>query len=214
MRATVDLRPYGFETAQGGWQGWVVSDHTPGLDHDRRPTWPDFVLGVSPASTTLAQLTIDSPVGSALDLGTGCGVQSLHLAQHADRIVTTDVNPRCLELARLTADLNQIDLDLRSGSLYEPVANDRFDLIVNNPPYVMSPPATSGRLVYREAGFSGDDLVRHVVQQSTAHLNPYGTCQVLANWAITDQPWTNGWPVAPPGRPVGDRANASTCTTT
>ncbi len=186
-------------TARGGAgrAGWPttprVSTTTAG-----RPG-PTFVLG-QPGVHHPAQLTIDSPVGSATDLGTGCGVQSLHLAQHADSIVATDVNPRCLELARLTADLNQIDLDLRSGSLFEPVANDRFDLIVTNPPYVMSPPATSGRLVYREAGFSGDDLVRHVVQNATAHLNPYGTCHVLANWAITDQPWDErlaSW--APPG---------------
>lgn len=73
--ATADLRPYGFPTGHGQWDGWVVSDHTPGLDQDRSPTRPDYVLGVSPASTTLAQLTIDDPVGSALDLGTGCGVQ-------------------------------------------------------------------------------------------------------------------------------------------
>ena len=59
----------------------------------------DFVLGVSSASGTLAQLTIRRPVGSALDLGTGCGVQILHLARHADAIVATDVNPRALELA-------------------------------------------------------------------------------------------------------------------
>lgn len=200
VRALVDVRPYGFETPGGDWQGWVVSDHTPGLDHDRRPTRPDFVLGVSPASTTLAQLTIDSHVGSALDLGTGCGVQSLHLSTHADRIVATDINPRCLELARLTADLNQLDVDLRSGSLYEPVVGEKFDLIVTNPPYVMSPPSEAGRLVYREAGFSSDDLVRTLVQNATVHLNPYGSCQVLANWAITGRAWDDRlaeW--APPG---------------
>ena len=49
------------------------------------PIRPDFVLGVSSASSTLAQLTVRDPVGRALDLGTGCGVQSLHLARHAER---------------------------------------------------------------------------------------------------------------------------------
>ena len=134
-RATADLRPYGFPTGHGQWDGWVVSDHTPGLDQDRSPTRPDYVLGVSPASTTLAQLTIDDPVGSALDLGTGCGVQSLHLSTHAGHLTATDVNPRCLDLARLTAALNRIDVDFRAGSLYEPVADESFDLIVTNPPF-------------------------------------------------------------------------------
>lgn len=193
----VDIRPYGFDIPDpasadpvGSFDGWVVSDPTPGLDGDRRPTRPDYVLGVSPASTTLAQMTIPDRVTSALDLGTGCGVQSLHLSTHADRIVATDVNPRCLELAALTAELNGVDVDLRDGSLYEPVP-ERFDLIVTNPPYVMSPPRTDGRLVYREGGLLADDLVRQVVTGAPAHLNPGGVAQVLANWAITsDQDWT------------------------
>ncbi|MGI5951903.1 MAG: DUF7059 domain-containing protein [Brooklawnia sp.] len=199
VRASVDLRPYAFDTGSGQWDGWVVSDHTPGLDHDRRPIKPDYVLGVSPASTTLAQLTIPDRVGSALDLGTGCGVQSLHLSRQASRVVATDVNPRCLQLAEMTAALNQVEVDLRAGSLYEPVAGERFDLIVTNPPYVMSPPADSGRLAYREAGFTGDELVRQVVTGCIEHLNPQGTCQVLANWAITDEPVEErlaGWAAA------------------
>lgn len=200
VAATVDVRPYGFETADGQWDGWVISDHIPGLDHDPRPTPADHVLGVGPASSTLAQLTIDDRVGTALDLGTGCGVQSLHLSTHADRITATDVNPRVHRLVRLTAALNCIEVDLRDGSLFEPVAHERFDLIVSNPPYVMSPPADIGRLVYREAGFSGDELVRRLISNSTHHLNPGGTLQLLANWAITDEPWQDrlaGW--APPG---------------
>ncbi len=200
IQAPVDVRPYGFETSEGQWDGWVVSDPTPGLDYRTQPIKPDYVLGVSSASTTLAQLTIDSQVGSALDLGTGCGVQSLHLSAHADRITATDVNPRVLKLAQITAELNEVDVDLRDGSLYDPVADDRFDLIVTNPPYVMSPPSGE-RLAYRETDFSADGLIRKVVTGSIDHLNEGGICQVLANWAITgDQPWEDrlsGW--APAG---------------
>jgi len=199
--ATVDIRPYGFETSGGPVSRWLVSDHTPGLDHDRTPMRPDYVLGASPASTTLAQLSIPDEVASALDLGTGCGVQSVHLATHASRVTATDVNQRALDLARLTTGLNGLDVDLRKGSLYEPVAADRFDLIVTNPPYVVSPPSTdAGRLMYREGGFRGDDLVRAVVEGAPARLNPGGTLQVLANWIVTDEPWEErlaGW--APPG---------------
>lgn len=161
-------------------------------------TRPDYVLGVSPASTSLAQMTMRTAVDSALDLGTGCGVQSLHLARHADRVVATDINPRALELAALTAALNDVDVDIRDGSLYEPVAGERFDLIVTNPPYVMSPPTTEGeRLVYREGSFAGDGLVEAVVKGAPEHLNPGGSLQVLCNWAILEgQPWTErvaGW---------------------
>ena len=95
----IDIRPY----ASDDGDFWVVSDLTPNLDTVVNPMRPDFVLGVSAASTTLAQLTIRRPVGRALDLGTGCGVQSLHLAGHAEQVVATDLNPRAIMLARLTA---------------------------------------------------------------------------------------------------------------
>ncbi|MGA4668943.1 DUF7059 domain-containing protein [Propionibacteriaceae bacterium Y1923] len=186
LRAGVDIRPYG--SPDDGASGWLVSDLTPGLDHQPVRMRGDYVLGASPASTTLAQLVMRTPVTSALDLGTGCGIQSLHLSRHAERVVATDLNPRALQLAELTAGLNDISLDLRLGSLYDPVP-ERFDLIVTNPPYVMSPPNTR-RLVYREGGFVGDDLVRAVVEGAVDHLNPGGSLQVLGNWALTaDQPW-------------------------
>ena len=122
LAAAVDIRPYG--SPDDGASGWVVSDLTPGLDLNMTPTRPDYVLGVSPASTTLAQITARTPVAAALDLGTGCGVQSMHLGRHAARVVGTDVNGRALDLAALTAALNDADVDLRDGSLYEPVRGE------------------------------------------------------------------------------------------
>ncbi|WP_139650939.1 DUF7059 domain-containing protein [Tessaracoccus massiliensis] len=188
VRAVVDVRPYG--SPDDGASGWVVADPTPGLDHQMQPIRPDYVLGVSPASTTLAQLTMREPVGSALDLGTGCGVQSLHLSRHAERVVATDVNERALELARVTAALGGVDVDYRKGSLYEPVAGERLDLIVSNPPFVMSPPSDeAATLTYREANFEGDSLVEALVRGAADHLNPGGSLQLLTNWAVTDQPW-------------------------
>jgi methylase of polypeptide subunit release factors len=177
LRATVELKPYGSEQRQG----WICSDQTPLDTRNPRPR-TDFVLGASPASTTLAQLVPRVPVGSALDLGTGCGIQSVHLADHAGRVVATDLNPRALKLAQLTLGLNRIDADLRLGSLYQPVAGESFDLVVTNPPYVMSPPG--GGLVYREGGFEADQLMRQVVRQ--APLNPDGLLVVLGNWAVTE----------------------------
>nr|WP_231980554.1 methyltransferase [Tessaracoccus coleopterorum] len=138
-----------------------------------------------------------TPIGSALDLGTGCGVQSLHLSHHVDRVVGTDVNGRALELAALTAALNRADIDLRAGSLYEPVAGERFDLIVSNPPFVMSPPTSeAATLTYRESNLEGDRLVETLVRGAADHLLPGGSLQLLTNWAILDEPWEErlrGW---------------------
>ena len=188
-RALVGVRPIDL---LDGTTGWVVCDHAPGLNHDVRPTRPDHVLGASPASMSLAQMTMRTPVDTALDLGCGCGVQSLLLAGHANRVVATDVNPRALQMAALATQLSGVEdqVDLRSGSLYEPM-DTRFDLIVSNPPYVMSPPEEHGaRLVYRDGGLEGDALVESVVRGAPARLNEGGALQVLANWAQVDgQPW-------------------------
>ncbi|MET0929243.1 MAG: class I SAM-dependent methyltransferase, partial [Aeromicrobium sp.] len=181
VRALVDIRPYGDE--EHDW--WIVCDPTSGLDGRQVPMDPEYVLGISEASSSLAQLTIREPVGRALDLGTGCGVQALHLAQHVREVVATDVNPRALAMARLTAALNETAIDVRDGSLFDPVAGETFDLIATNPPFVISPP-DSQVLVYRDSGMPGDSVVRHLVENAATHLNDGGWCQILANWAHHD----------------------------
>ncbi len=193
VRAAVDVRPY------QDW--WVVADLTPRLDGRREVMRPDYVLGISPASLNLIDLTVPVEVGSALDVGTGCGVQALHLAKQAARVVATDVNPRALELADLTARLNEVEVDLRSGSLFEPVVGERFDLIVSNPPFVVAPPSRE-KLTYREAGLAADALVELLVREAPARLTDGGWLQTLANWThVRGQDWRErvcGW--------LGDRS--------
>ena len=185
VRARVDVRPYASD--ERDW--WVVSDLTPGLDGAPTRVGPDHVLGISSASTSLAQLTVRTPVGRALDLGTGCGIQSLHLTQHTDHVVATDVNARALAMAQLNAALNEVPIELRSGSLFDPVREEEFDLLVTNPPFVVSP-GTGELLVYRDSGLPGDEMVRRVVSGTPYHLAPGGVGQILANWVHVDgEPW-------------------------
>ncbi|MFI5732427.1 methyltransferase [Kribbella sp. NPDC051587] len=183
-RAVVDVRPF----AEDDQQWWVVADLTPGLDGRREAMRSDYVLGIAPASLSLVHLTVPIKAERALDIGTGCGIQSLHLANRVSQTVATDVNPRALDLARATAALNRIELDVRTGSLFEPVAGERFDLIISNPPYVISPP--DSQLTYRETSFAGDSLVQQLVQQAPQHLTDGGWCQLLANWTcVRGQDW-------------------------
>jgi methyltransferase family protein len=187
VAARLDVRPYAVDRDSL----WVVSDLTPGLDGSPNRVGPDHVLGISSASTSLAQLTIREPVGRSLDLGTGCGVQALHLAGHSAAVVATDVNQRALRLARFNVELNDVrtPVDVRAGSFFEPVAGERFDLISTNPPFVISP-ATGERLVYRDSGLPGDRVVEHIVRTAPDHLTDGGWCQVLANWVIpVGTPW-------------------------
>jgi methylase of polypeptide subunit release factors len=203
VRATVDIRPY---AGPEGQDWWIVADLGCGVGGaagigcvppDERS---GLVLGVGGASTTLAGITIRSRAESVLDLGTGCGVQALHASSYATRVVATDVNPRALRIARLTFALSGArEPDLRQGSLFEPVergagqsgggssgsvgAVDAFDLIVSNPPFVISP---GERFVYRDGGMAGDDLCRTIVQNAPRHLADGGYCQLLANWQHID----------------------------
>ncbi|GAB3938939.1 class I SAM-dependent methyltransferase [Kribbella albertanoniae] len=183
-RAVLDIRPF----AEDEQQWWVIADLTPGLDGRREPMRDDYVLGIAPASLSLVHLTVPIKAERALDIGTGCGIQTLHLANRVNQLVATDVNPRALELAKATAALNRIDLDVRTGSLFEPVAGERFDLIISNPPYVISPP--DSQLTYRETSFAGDRLVQQLVQQAPQHLTDGGWCQLLANWTcVRGEDW-------------------------
>ncbi|MDF6020256.1 class I SAM-dependent methyltransferase [Streptomyces sp. JH34] len=183
VRATVDVRPYGGPEGQD-W--FIVSDlgcavgGAGGIGSHEE----GVVLGVGGASTTLAGITVRKPVTSALDLGTGSGIQALHAAQHATRVTATDVNPRALEFTRLTLALSgAAPADLREGSLFEPVGTETYDLIVSNPPFVISPGA---RLTYRDGGMGGDDLCRTLVQQAGERLREGGYAQFLANWQHVD----------------------------
>ncbi len=179
VRATVDVRPYG---GPGGEDWFIVSDLGCAVGGASGIGTKDegVVLGVGGASTTLAGITVRTPVGAALDLGTGSGIQALHAAQHATRVTATDLNPRALEFARLTLALSGVhEAELLEGSLYEPVGDAAYGLIVSNPPFVISP---GSGLTYRDGGMSGDDLCRTLVQQAGDRLEDGGYAQFLANW--------------------------------
>ncbi|KUH39881.1 MULTISPECIES: methyltransferase [Streptomyces] len=188
VRAVVDVRPYGGPEGQD-W--FIVSDLgcAVGGASGAGGKGEGVVLGVGGASTTLAGLTVRTPVASALDLGTGSGIQALHATQHATRVTATDLNPRALEFTRLTLALSAApEVDLKAGSLFEPVAAERYDLIVSNPPFVISPGA---RLTYRDGGMGGgDDLCRTLVRQAGERLNDGGYAHFLANWQhVEGQEW-------------------------
>ncbi len=189
VRALLDLRPYAELAASAppaGPDWWVVSDF--GADVRGGPLATDHVLGIGPASLTLAQATPRAPIERALDIGTGCGIQALHLARHSTEVVATDLSNRALRLAATTAALSGQSWDLRAGSLLEPVAGERFDLIVANPPFVVS--SGAGGYDYRDSDRAGDGVSEALVRALPGALRPGGTAQLLANWVITgDQAW-------------------------
>lgn len=182
VRPIADLRPYAFQDAAGEGEWWIASD--PGELATGGPLAEEHVLGVGGASMTLSGLLLQEHVGSTLDLGTGCGIQAMRAARFSDRVVATDISARALRYARLNAALNAVEgIEFRQGSLYEPVAGERFGRIVSNPPFVITPrqPGVPS-YEYRDGGMIGDGLVEAVVRGAAAHLEPGGIAQLLGNW--------------------------------
>ena len=182
VRPLAVIRPQSFVDADGVGEWWIASD----LDEIALGTSlpADHVLGVGGASRTLAELVIPTPVERALDLGTGCGIQALLVSRRAQHVVATDISARALAYAELNAQLNGVrNVELRLGSMFEPVAGEAFDLIVSNPPFVITP-RVSGvpEYEYRDGGLVGDALVQQFLQTAPAHLTPGGVAQLLGNW--------------------------------
>lgn len=200
VAAKADLRPYGWdanEDGSGGAELWVSSDLAA---HQRAGVLRhDHVLGIGQASTTLVQTAVRRHTERALDLGTGCGIQTFHLLHHCEHVTATDISERALAFTRFNLLLNAeaLHLDpgnldarvsLRLGSLLEPVAGERFGLVVSNPPFVITPRSTgesaSEQFTYRDGGLPGDDIVASLVRTLPGALTPGGTAQMLGNWEI------------------------------
>ena len=180
------IRPQSFHDDAGEGEWWVASD----LDEMALggPLPEDHVLGVGGASLTLAAIQMPTPARRVFDLGTGCGIQALRARRFADGVVATDVSERAVRFTRLNALLNGCDgVDTRVGSLFEPVAGERFDRIVSNPPFVITPRAAGvPSYDYRDGGLVGDALVEAVVAGVGDVLAPGGVAQFLGNWETRD----------------------------
>ena len=196
VRARVDLRPHEAVDDAGEIRRWVASDL--GELVTGRALAPDHVLGIGGAGLTLAGLTPRTRVRSALDLGCGCGIQTLYLLRHAEHVVATDISERALAFTAFNAALAGVcvmgdpdagsgggggRLELLRGSLLEPVAGRRFDLIASNPPFVLTPPAV------REAGLplmeyrdAGGPVLPVLVAGLGEHLEPGAAAVMLGNW--------------------------------
>jgi Methyltransferase small domain len=152
---------------------------------DLRPSWvddirPDHVAGVHGPSLTLSHLTVRRPVETALDVGTGGGIQAILAARHSGRVVATDVNARALDFAVFNTRLNGVDnVEFRLGSFFEPVEGERFGLVACNPPYVISPESA---YLFRDSGLSGDAVSRDVVGRAPEFLEEGAFATVLVSW--------------------------------
>ncbi|MDN5806279.1 MAG: class I SAM-dependent methyltransferase [Brevibacterium sp.] len=180
---------------------YLVSDHGTLINPDVLDG--DFVLGLGGAGRTLVSLTPREHVGVSADIGTGCGIQALLLARHSDRVIATDISERALHLTGLSAGLNGVtNIELRAGSMLQPLT-EPVDLLVSNPPFVITPRTTVATFEYRDGGMTGDRLVRSLFTAIPDHLQPGGRSVCLGNWETTSaaDSGPEGW-VTDPGTSV------------
>ena len=184
VAANVRMLPYGDLV--------IVTDRPPRTEGEIPA---DFVMSVGAATTTLADATIRRPSRRTLDLGCGCGTLGLLAARHSAEVYGLDRNARAVEYTRFNALLNGLEnVRALEGNLFEPVGEleGGFDLIVCNPPFVISP---ESRYLYRDSGMRGDEICRTIVRQAPKYLSEGGYCQMLCNWAhISGQSWRDHLP--------------------
>lgn len=166
---------------------------------------PDHVMPVGGATRTLAALAAYGADEPVLDVGTGCGYHAILAALCGAQVTATDVSARALGYARFNAALAGAEIDFRRGSLLEPVrgprsdpadavdsadslsaARERYDVVVSNPPFVITPEAAraDGVRTYRDGGREGDSLLAELVGELGDVLAPGGRAWMLGNWEI------------------------------
>ncbi|MGB6475152.1 MAG: methyltransferase [Candidatus Sulfotelmatobacter sp.] len=161
-----------------------VCDHSAKLG----PLETDFVLWPNQTSRMLSRFTLRRPSRATLDLGTGNAIQSLSAARHSEQVVATDLNPRAINYAKFAVALNGLDnVECLTGDGFAPVAGCKFDLIVCNPPFFISP---SNRHSFCDNSMDLDQLCRRFVKEAPEYLEEGGYFQVLCEWAqIRGQSW-------------------------
>jgi len=140
-----------------------------------------------PETELLVETALEAiPAGTAVeiaDLGTGSGAIALALAAERPlaKITATDINPDALSQARDNASRLGLAIHFEEGDWFGPLAGQRFDVIVSNPPYVRDddPLLQTGPALFEPplALFGGQDglaCIRILCTSVKNYLNPGG----------------------------------------
>ncbi|HUD54594.1 MAG TPA: methyltransferase [Terracidiphilus sp.] len=155
----------------------VASDHASAIEKGHA----ELVLWPNPTSKFLSRFAVRRLSRATLDLGTGSGILSLSAARFSEAVVATDLNPRAVACARFNARLNGIEtIEVLEGDCFAPVANRRFDLILSNPPFFITPQAG---YLFCDNAMDLDGLCRRLVKEACPYLNEDGYMEMLCEWA-------------------------------
>lgn len=120
---------------------------------------------------------------SVLEIGTGSGLVSMYASLLTDNVTATDINYNALELADKNFKLNNIDtIRLEFGDLFEPIKNEKFDVILFNTPYLPtdSEDIINDDLNYAfDGGLDGRNVIERFLNEAPNHLNDNGIIQMI-----------------------------------
>jgi methylase of polypeptide subunit release factors len=149
---------------------------------------PDIILWPNDTTRLLLNSCVKADCGPALDLGAGCGIISLFLSKFSIHVVATDLNSRSEEFVQFNRWLNSApEIEALTGDTFEPVASRRFDRILANPPFFITP---SSDVLYCQNPLELDGFCRRVAREGAALLNEGGFLQMVFEWVELDgEPW-------------------------
>jgi release factor glutamine methyltransferase len=118
------------------------------------------------------------PGAQVLDVCTGSGVVGVTAARAGADVTAIDVSCRAVAAAWLNARINRVRVRSRRGNLLEPVADQQFDVIASNPPYV---PDTGEDASHRAwaGGPDGRALLDRLLAEAPPRLRPGGALLVV-----------------------------------
>jgi release factor glutamine methyltransferase len=133
-----------------------------------------------PRTGALLAAQLDASAVSAdtavLDMGTGSGVGAVFAARHARRVVAVDINPAAVRCATVNVHINQLEhrVEVRQGDLFGPVAGERFDLVLFNPPFLRGVPRD-----HRDRAWRSTDVPERFAAGLPGHLEDGGFALVV-----------------------------------
>ena len=137
------------------------------------------VLIPRPETELLVELALQREFSSLLDLGTGSGAIAFAIKKSRPKakVTAVEASAAALEVAKRNSVRLALDVEFRHGRWFEPLAGERFDLIVGNPPYVAASDPHLDALGFEPrqalvAGADGLDAIREIARAAPAHMGP------------------------------------------
>jgi methylase of polypeptide subunit release factors len=122
-----------------------------------------------------------------LDMGCGAGTFALLAAKAGADATGVDLHPRAVAISEINARLNGLSARFLAGDLFAPVAGETFDLVVSQPPFVITPPDLE-TTTYLHGGAMGDELTMRLLGELPKHLSDRGSALVLFDSADRKAP--------------------------